>query len=207
MKRIIALVVGIGLVVSVLGAQELGVGFARALSAGEREMDGVAVSARLVSVLGESVYVINSSEGETAYVTAESGRVSKVDEPEDAAYGRGRGHGRMGDLGAMLEAVDATIEWQRIIDAASAAADREDIHAVGLRFAGGRLATHVAFGSPFEEDGTRVIVAVDPESFTVIESFEGREQPDRRGDFRPGARRGPGADDPRAPGGLRGGRR
>jgi len=191
MKRIIALVVGIGLVASLVGAQTLGVGFARAIDSGEDEISGVVLSARLVSVLGNSLYVIRSSEGETAYVNAENGRVSKVESAGDDEVGR-RGRGRMGDLGALLEAVEATIDWQRIIDAASSESGRDDIHAVTLNFAGGKLASNVAFGSPLTDDVDPEMVAVDPETYTVVESF-GRDprQAALRGGFAPNQRQFP----------------
>lgn len=192
MKRIIALAVGFGLVASVVGAQELDVGFVRAITAAETQTDGVAVSARLVSVLGDSVYRVRSSEGETAYVNAESGRVSEVVEAVDDDPAR-RGGGARGDLGALLDAVDATIDWQRVIDVARDESERQDVHAVGLRFVGGQIAAHVAYGTPGPDESDLLVVAVDPGTYTVIDSVEpGRNRGVRRSGPQRG-RGGPGA--------------
>ena len=227
MKRIGTLVVA-GLIASstMLAAQDLGVGFERAVTAAEREADGVAVRAQLVEVIGESIYIVTTSSGERVLVSAETGSVEEVQDPlESPVGGRGRGGSRglggMETFGALLEAADAEIDFDQLIATASGESGREDVHSIAIRQDGGVVVAHVAFGtmdrfaSPNDNTESPVAVVIDVEkneALGVVEPAEsvmpriaGRVEgfAGTRGPQPESRLRGPGSSDPRGghPGG------
>jgi hypothetical protein len=186
-----------------LAAQDLGVGFSRAAAAAERQSDGVVLGAQLVDVLGESIYIVTTSSGARVLVSADSGSVENVETaPEEVDGVRGlpggRGHGT--DLGSLLEAVGADIDFDEVIETAIDEADREDVRSVRITRDAGIIVAHVTFGDggPFfseesEVDHATVVVDMENnEALDVIEGpamrmtgFAGRMDP--RGEFGPGS--------------------
>jgi hypothetical protein len=197
MKRIIGLIVIGALATVTLVAAEVQTSFAEAASAAERQMEGLALRIELVDVMDEWVYVVTSSEGETAYVNADTGRVSSVNGVDEDATQRGRGRGGRFDLGNLLSAVEASLDWEAIVRAAAEKTERDDVRTVAIHPFGGEVAAHVAFGSRFNAESSHLAVIVDASDYTVLDEVTpefGNRGPGMRGG------RGSAGPGPEAPG-------